>query len=127
MTATILYVEDNPQNMRLVRKMLEAGGYNMIGAQDGMTGIEAAMEHQPDIILMDMNLPDMDGLAVTAKLRTMPEFVNTPVIALTANAMHGDRERFTSNGGCDAYLAKPITRNELINAVHRFLLARQLA
>ena len=126
MTTSILYVEDNPQNMRLVRKMLEAVGYHIIEAQDGMSGIDAAILHQPDIILMDMNLPDMDGLAVTAELRKLPQFANTPVIALTANAMHGDRERFTT-GGCDAYLAKPISRNELINAINRFMLARQTA
>ncbi len=126
MTANILYVEDNPQNMRLVRKMLEVVGYHIIEAQDGISGIEAALTYQPDIILMDMNLPDMDGLAVTAYLRGLPQFLHTPIIALTANAMHGDRERFTT-GGCDAYLAKPISRNELINAIHRFTLASQSA
>lgn len=126
MSAVILYVEDNPQNMRLVRKMLEVEGYKMFGAQDGFTGIEAAVYYQPDIILMDMDLPDMNGLEVTARLRSIPEFANTPIIALTASAMDGDRERFIV-GGCNAYLAKPITRNELINAVHRFMLARQTA
>lgn len=126
MTTTILYIEDNPQNMRLVRKMLEAVGYHFIEAQDGLSGIEAALIHQPDIILMDMNLPDMDGLSVTAELRSLSQFATTPIIALTANAMHGDRERITSRG-CDAYLAKPISRNELINTIHRFQIIRQSA
>ncbi len=126
MTATILYVEDNPQNMRLVRKMLEVVGYRVIEAQDGLSGIEAALIHQPDIILMDMNLPDMDGLSVTAELRSLPQFANTPIIALTANTMHGDRERFIARG-CDAYLAKPISRNELINTIHRFQMVSQSA
>lgn len=126
MQTTILYVEDNPQNMRLVRKMLNSAGFDMIEAQDGFTGIEMALQHNPTIILMDMNLPDIDGLEVTARLRQYPQFVNTPIIALTANAMHGDRERITS-GGCDGYLAKPITRNELVNMVNRFLVVRQTA
>lgn len=126
MDTTILYVEDNPQNMRLVRKMLNSAGFDMIEAQDGFTGIEMALQHNPTIILMDMNLPDIDGLEVTARLRQYPQFASTPIIALTANAMHGDRERITS-GGCDGYLAKPITRNELVNMVNRFLVVRQTA
>lgn len=124
--ATILYIEDNPQNMRLVRKMLQTDGFEMIEAQDGLSGIEAALQHNPDIILMDINLPDIDGLEVTARLRQYPQFANTPIIALTANAMHGDRERIT-NGGCNGYLAKPITRNELLNTVKRFLWVAQTA
>lgn len=126
MNTVILYVEDNPNNMRLVRKMLEIEGYKIFGAQDGYTGIEAALYYQPDVILMDIDLPDMDGMEVTARLRAMPQFANTPIIALTASAMDGDRERFT-RGGCDGYVAKPITRNELINAIQRCLLLRQSA
>lgn len=126
MSALILYVEDNAQNMRLVQKMLDVEGFKMFGAQDGHTGIEAALYYQPNIILMDMDLPDMDGMTVTARLRELPQFANTPIIALTASAMDGDRERFI-RGGCNAYLAKPITRTELINAVRRFSLARQIA
>lgn len=120
MTPKILYVEDNPQNMRLVRKMLTVGGYDMIEAADGETGLEMAMDCRPDLILMDINLPDIDGMEVTARLKSMPDFANTPIIALTANAMHGDRERYTS-AGCDGYLAKPITKNELLNTITHFL------
>jgi two-component system, cell cycle response regulator DivK len=123
---TVLYIEDNPHNMRLVRKMLQTDGFEMVEAQDGLSGIEAALAHNPSIILMDINLPDIDGLEVTARLRKYPQFARTPIIALTANAMHGDRERITS-GGCDGYLAKPITRNELLNTIRRFLLVAQTA
>lgn len=120
MTNIILYVEDNPQNMRLVRKMLKTGGYDMIEATDGQSGLEMALEYKPDLILMDINLPDIDGMEVTMRLKANPAMVHTPIVALTANAMFGDRERFTS-AGCDGYLAKPVTRNELLNTVAHFL------
>lgn len=114
----ILYVEDNPQNMRLVRKMLKIGGYEMIGAADGYKGLEMAKEHQPDIILMDINLPDIDGIEVTKRLKEDPNFAHTPIIALTANAMYGDRERFL-DAGCDDYLSKPVSKTELLNMIKK--------
>lgn len=120
MSQTILYVEDNPHNLRLVRKMLSVGNYEVFEATTGQMGLELAQSLNPDLILMDINLPDIDGLEVTARLRELPAFTHTPIIALTANAMHGDRERITSSG-CDGYLAKPVSRNELINVVNRFL------
>lgn len=120
MPAKILYIEDNPQNMRLVGKMLKVGGYDMIEASDGNTGVEVAQREMPDLILMDINLPDIDGLEATAIIKSMPELAHIPVIALTANAMQGDRERFIASG-CDGYLPKPVTKNELLNAVARFL------
>jgi two-component system, cell cycle response regulator DivK len=120
MPARILYVEDNVQNMRLVRKMLLTGGYEMVEAVDGMSGLEVATREIPDLILMDINLPDIDGMEVTARLRQNPATASIPVIALTANAMHGDRERFLS-AGCDGYIAKPITKNELLNTIAHFL------
>lgn len=120
MTVKILYIEDNPQNMRLVRKMLKLGGYDMLEAVDGLTGVAVAAREVPDLILMDINLPDIDGLEATARLKADPRLANIPVIALTANAMHGDRERFIS-AGCDGYLAKPVTKNELLNTVNHFL------
>lgn len=116
----ILYVEDNAQNMRLVRKMLKVGGYEMIGAEDGLKGLEMAKAHQPEIILMDINLPDIDGIEVTKRLKADPDFENTPIIALTANAMYGDRERFL-NAGCDDYLSKPISKLELLNKIQEHL------
>lgn len=117
---TILYVEDNPQNMRLVRKMLKIGGYTMLEASDGTSGLQMAQQHRPDLILMDINLPDIDGVEATCHLKADPVLRNIPVIALTANAMHGDRERFL-DGGCDGYLAKPVTKNELLNMIAYFL------
>jgi two-component system cell cycle response regulator DivK len=120
MPARILYIEDNPQNMRLVRKMLKLGGYDMIEAVDGLTGVAIAARERPDLILMDINLPDIDGLEATARLKADGALAHIPVIALTANAMHGDRERFIA-AGCDGYLAKPVTKNELLNTVAHFL------
>lgn len=116
----ILYVEDNPQNMRLVRKMLMAGGYEIIEASDGISGLTKAAAEKPDLILMDINLPDIDGMEVTARIKANPDLRHIPIIALTANAMYGDRERFTA-AGCDGYLAKPVTRTELLNTVAEFL------
>ena len=116
----ILYIEDNPQNMRLVRKMLGIGGYEILEALNGETGLGMAQTYLPDLILMDINLPDIDGMEVTARLKAFPDLAHIPVIALTANAMHGDRERFTS-AGCDGYLAKPVTKNELLTTVAKFL------
>jgi two-component system cell cycle response regulator DivK len=120
MAVRILYIEDNPQNMRLVSKMLRIGGYDMLEATNGLTGVAMAAREMPDLILMDINLPDIDGLEATARLKASPQLAHIPVIALTANAMHGDRERFMACG-CDGYLAKPVTKNELLNAVNHFL------
>ncbi|MEO0564919.1 MAG: response regulator [Chloroflexota bacterium] len=112
----ILYIEDNPQNMRLVRKFLQMGGYEMLEAETGEQGITIARNERPDLILMDINLPDVDGVAATNVLKADAETAHIPVIALTANAMHGDRERFL-NAGCDDYLSKPVSKNELLEAV----------
>lgn len=120
MSTCILYIEDNPQNMRLVRKMLSLGGYDMIEADSGLKGISLAESEMPDLILMDINLPDIDGLKVTTRLKSVPELAHIPIIALTANAMHGDRERFLS-AGCDGYLPKPLAKDSLLNTVARFL------
>jgi len=120
MAHKILYIEDNPQNMRLVRKMLGVGGYEIIEALTGELGLKLALEHLPDLILVDINLPDIDGMEVTAQLKADPTTASIPVVALTANAMHGDKERFTA-GGCDGYLAKPVTKTELLNTVAYFL------
>jgi two-component system, cell cycle response regulator DivK len=118
--AKVLCIEDNPQNMRLVRKILVSAGYSVLEAVDGLSGIEMAMQQRPDVILMDINLPDIDGLEATQRLRACAEMASTPIIALTANAMHGDRERCLASG-CNGYVPKPITKNELINTVAHFL------
>jgi two-component system cell cycle response regulator DivK len=100
--------------------MLKLGGYDMIEATDGLTGVAVAARERPDLILMDINLPDIDGLEATARLKAAPDMAHIPVIALTANAMHGDRERFIA-AGCDGYLAKPVTKTELLNTVAHYL------
>lgn len=120
MQETILYIEDNPLNMRLVRKILRAAGYEIIEAMDGLTGVETAMRERPDLILMDINLPDIDGMDATRRLKESADTAHIPVIAVTANSMPGDRERYVDSG-CDAYVAKPITRNELLNTIAHFI------
>ena len=116
----ILYIEDNSQNMRLVKKMLMAGGYEMQGAENGFSGLKMAAELRPALILVDINLPDIDGTEVTSRLRQNPLFADTPIIALTANAMYGDRERFL-DAGCDDYISKPVSKNELLEKIGQYL------
>ncbi|MDX2162789.1 MAG: response regulator [bacterium] len=116
---TILYIEDNPQNMRLVRKMLNSAGYHVLEASDGASGLEMARSAHPDIILMDVNLPDIEGLELTRRMRQEEAFATMPIIALTANAMHGDRERCLE-AGCSGYIPKPITKTELLTTVAHF-------
>jgi two-component system cell cycle response regulator DivK len=120
MSARILYIEDNRQNMRLVRKMLASQGYEVLEASEGMIGIEVALAEQPNLILVDINLPDIDGMEVTERLKSEAVTQHIPIIALTANAMYGDRERFL-DAGCDGYLAKPISKSELVKTVQEFL------
>lgn len=120
MPAKILYIEDNPQNMRLIKKMLSAHNYEILEANTGMLGLELAVEHRPDLILMDINLPDIVGTEVAQQIKAHNNLAHIPIIALTANAMHGDRERFLAEG-CDGYIAKPVSRNELLNSITYFL------
>ena len=122
----ILYIEDNPHNMRLVRKMLQTMSLTMLEAMDGMRGLRMAAEHRPDLILLDINLPDIDGLEVVQRLKADPSLAHIPTIALTANAMHGDREQCLASG-FDGYLAKPIARMELKNILCQFLGEVQMA
>lgn len=118
MAQTILYIEDNPQNMRLVRKILVHHGYEVLEATDGTTGVALALTHKPDIVLMDINLPDIDGREAARSIKVVHPWL--PVIALTANAMYGDEERILS-AGCDGYISKPISKENLLNVVARFL------
>jgi two-component system, cell cycle response regulator DivK len=110
----ILYVEDNFQNFRLVMRMvsLDHPDYEIIHAEDGESGLRLAWETQPDLIFMDINLPDIDGTEVTRQIKASDELSHIPVIAITANAMVGDRERYLA-AGCDDYLRKPLSRDEL--------------
>lgn len=109
--------------MRLVRKILSHAGHEVIGAGDGLTGIKTAVSEMPDLILMDVNLPDIDGLEATARLRALPGVGLIPIIALTANAMVGDREKALA-AGCDDYLPKPVGRSQLLAAVDHYLAAQ---
>lgn len=125
MSKRVLYVEDNPQNMRLVRKFLSMGGYELLEAETGEQGLAIATTELPNLILMDINLPDIDGVEATRILRKTESTANIPIIALTANAMHGDRERFLE-AGCDDYLSKPVSKNDLLEKVAT-LIERALA
>ena len=120
--STILYVEDNFQNFRLVMRMLNAEDKNYVveRAEDGGSALARVAEVKPDLIFMDINLPDIDGMEITRQIKEKPEYASIPVIALTANAMVGDRERYLSEG-CDDYLRKPISRTELRGVLDRFL------
>jgi CheY-like chemotaxis protein len=113
---TVLYIEDNYHNRRLVRKILESRGYTLIEAEDGISGLKMARELKPPVILLDIGLPGMDGLEVVAELKTDAAMKSIPVIAVTASAMVGDRERFLA-AGCDDYLSKPIQVMELLEKV----------
>ena len=112
----ILHIEDNFHNRRIVRKILQSRGYTVIEAEDGITGLAMVRELRPPLILLDIGLPGMDGLEVVGRIKADVELRCTPVIALTASAMRGDRERFLA-AGCDDYLSKPIQALELIDMV----------
>jgi CheY-like chemotaxis protein len=114
----VLYIEDNIHNRRLVRKVLQSKGYTVIEAEDGISGLRMVHDLRPAVVLLDIGLPGMDGLEVVARIKANPRLRRIPVIALTASAMRGDRERFLA-AGCDDYLSKPIRAMELIQKVAR--------
>ncbi len=120
MTKRILYIEDNPDNRLLVRRVLQAEGYAVVEAVDGQSGMQQAAETKPDLILMDINLPEIDGYEVTARLKQLPGLSRVPIIAVTANVMKGDREK-TLAAGCDGYIQKPIDIDLLPGQIERFL------
>jgi signal transduction histidine kinase/DNA-binding NarL/FixJ family response regulator len=118
--AKILYIEDNRENRLLVRAVLEAADYTIVDAEDGLTGIEAAIREEPGLILLDINLPGVDGYEIVAILKSFPNLASTPVVALTAYAMQGDRQR-TLVAGCDGYIQKPIDVDAFPRQVAEFL------
>jgi len=120
MRATILYVEDNFDNRMLVRRVLEAEGYRVVEAEDGTQGIERLKSEIPDLVLMDINLPEVDGYEVTKRFKQLPSMAKVPVIAMTANVMKGDREK-TLAAGCDGYIPKPIDIDTLPDQIAKFL------
>ena len=117
---SILYVEDNLDNRLLVRRILEAEGYAVLEADNAHQAMEIVQTHRPNLVLMDINLPEIDGYTLTSKLKSLPLFGKTPIVAITANVMKGDRER-TLNAGCDGYIQKPIDVDTLPQQINRFL------
>ena len=124
MKEKILIVEDNPRNMRLIEMTLRAKNYTLLKATDGEEALDMAISERPDLIIMDIQLPKVNGLEVTRKLRETPAFSHTPIIGVTAYAMKGDKERVIEYG-CDAYLSKPINTRELPEMIAEMLLQGQ--
>ena len=126
MSNNILYIEDNPDNMRLVQRALESRGYHLLQARNGLKGVQMAESEQVDLILLDINLPDIDGYEVARRLRASSkrQLALTPIIAVTANALKGDAEK-ALEAGCDVYMSKPINLRELWAQVAAFIPAPQ--
>jgi two-component system cell cycle response regulator DivK len=120
MPKKVLIVEDNELNMKLFSDLLEAHGYETVGTDSGLNALDLAREHSPDLILMDIQLPEVSGLEVTKWLKDDEELSPIPVIAVTAFAMKGDEERIRE-GGCEAYMSKPITVSVFIETIRQFL------
>ena len=117
---TILYVEDNPDNRNLIRRVLNAEGYALVEAANAKQAIEKLSSEQVDLILMDINMPEMDGYTLTARIKGIEKFSMIPIIAVTANVMRGDRER-SLEAGCDGYIQKPIDIDTLAQQIERFI------
>ena len=120
MSKTILIVEDNELNMKLFNDLLQAHGYNTLQTKDGREVIKLAQENRPDLILMDIQLPEISGLEITKVIKADEELKNIPVIAVTAFAMKGDEEKIRE-GGCEGYIAKPISVPSFLETVAKFL------
>ena len=117
---TVLIVEDNELNMKLFHDLLDAHGYRTLQTRNGMDALKLARDRRPDLILMDIQLPEVSGLEVTKWLKEDDELRQIPVVAVTAFAMKGDEERIRQ-GGCEAYISKPISVGTLIDTVRRFI------
>lgn len=117
---TVLYIEDDPVNMLLVKKLLRVEGIRLLEAPNAWVGITMAQDYQPGLILMDMNMPDMDGYQATARIKRMPDIRHIPVVALTANAMDGDRQR-SMDAGCQGHITKPININTFADQVRTYI------
>ena len=119
MTKTVLIVEDNELNMKLFNDLLEANGYRTLQSRNGVAAVELARQHKPDLILMDIQLPEVSGLEVTAWLKQDEALKHIPVIAITAFAMKGDEEKIRARG-CEAYLSKPISVRTFLETVKNY-------
>jgi two-component system cell cycle response regulator DivK len=118
--STILIVEDNEKNMKLVRDILRHNGHATVEAATGLDGVRLALEAPPDLILMDIQLPEISGLEVTKWLKEDDDLSHIPVVAVTAFAMKGDEERIRE-GGCEAYISKPISVSHFLDTITRLL------
>lgn len=118
--ATILYIEDNDDNLFMLTRRLRRRGFDVLAARDGKSGVQTALDSLPDLILMDLVLPELDGWAATRELKSLPETRAIPVIAVSSHAMSGDREKALA-AGCDDYHTKPIDFERLIDAIQRHL------
>jgi two-component system cell cycle response regulator DivK len=116
----IFYIEDNIDNRTLIRRILSAEGYQVVEAGDAKEALETLKTLHPDMILMDINMPEVDGYTLTAQIRSMTGFESIPIVALTANVMRGDRER-SLEAGCDGYIQKPIDIDLLPQQIERYL------
>jgi CheY-like chemotaxis protein len=121
-TARVLLVEDNPANLALMQYLLQASGYTTLTAADGREGIAVAQRETPDVILMDLQLPIMDGYEAARQMREVPTLHGVPIIAVTAFAMVGDRDKILARG-FDGYIAKPITPERFVSEVEAFIAA----
>jgi CheY-like chemotaxis protein len=117
---SILYIEDDPLNRILIHRVLNAEGYDVTFAENATEALNYLANKDYNLILMDINLPDIDGYSLTTRLRENPKYKNTPIVALTANVMKGDRER-SLESGCDGYIQKPIDVDALPNQIRAFL------
>jgi two-component system cell cycle response regulator DivK len=115
----VLVVEDNERNMKLFRDVLQASGFRTLEATTGERAVELVLEHRPDLVLMDIQLPDIDGVEALNRVRADDRFTTVPVVALTAQAMEGDRERFLA-AGFDGYLSKPVDIADFVATVKRY-------
>lgn len=120
MAKTVLIVEDNDLNMKLFNDLLRANGYETLLTKDGREAVDIARRHHPDLILMDIQLPEVSGLEITRQMKQDAELAPIPVIAVTAFAMKGDEEKIRE-GGCEGYIAKPISVTNFLQTVARFL------
>lgn len=126
MSKTVLIVEDNELNMKLFNDLLQAHGYNTLQTRDGRDVLSMTRKHRPDLILMDIQLPEISGLEIAKMLKADDDLNTIPVVAVTAFAMKGDEQKIR-NGGCDGYIAKPISVNNFLQTVSKFLEARPAA
>ena len=120
MNARILYIEDNEENMYLVSFILKAHGHEVLQAWDGLEGVQAALGDRPDLILLDIQLPGMDGYETARRLRAEPALAGIPIVALTSYAMGGDREK-AMGAGCEGYIEKPINPDTFMVQIEAFL------